>query len=431
MQLLPALCSVYTNMRNESREQYGRHARPAQISIRLAAHMKMKLKRIRKKLDVDPVHGPRRRKLKQAEAFRYSVYQLFDEPDSSTGAMVVFAIMMLLILLSVVCCIAETLPSLERDEDAQLFFWVTEIVVVLIFTVEYIVRFWATPLPKCKFICQPFNVIDVLAILPFYVTLIIFMVHGPLEGGTFESVMRLLRSLRLLRVLRLGKYSEDLGYMSEALYRSTNFFVILAFLLIALTLAFSSLIWIFERGEWDEKKKCFVRPAESHFSGCSPFDSVPQSSWWAIVTLSTVGYGDAFPISLGGRIVGGFAMFSGILAVALPTAVLGVEFIKHYQERLEEKKLLKMRQGLQTCSKDELILFTKLVDIEQIGYKLNAHIKFLKYLRLACNDEPGETHFLEGSMDLHIQNLQTKFQNVKRFGQLAGMVSEGLASDNV
>lgn len=403
-------------MRHESR-----HVRTPQISFRLAAHLKVLLKRVRKRLDVDPVHGPKRRQLRQAEEFRYKVYQLFDEPDSSNAARVVFTIVFALIILSVICCLAETVPSFERDDNWQLYFWVTELVVTLVFTIEYMIRFWATPHTKCKFICQPLNVIDVFAILPFYVSLIIYMVHGPAEGGPVEQVMRLLRSLRLLRVLRLGKYSEDLKYMSEALARSTHFFVILAFLLMGLTLAFSSLVWIFERGEWDKKKGCFVRPGESHFSGCSPFDSVPQSSWWAIVTLSTVGYGEVFPLSAGGRVVAGFAMFCGILAVALPTAVLGVEFVRHYQEKMEERKLEKIRRGLQTCTRDELILFTKLVDLQRIGGKLDDHVKFLKYLQLAHNDKPSEAHFIEGGMNVHLAELRAKFENLKHFSQLAGL----------
>lgn len=319
---------------------------------------------------------------------------------------------------------AETVPSYERDDNWQLFFWVSECVIVAVFTVEYIVRFWAAQTTKCEFVCKPLNVIDVLAIMPFYISMIIFLVHGPMAGGAVEQVMRLLRSLRLLRLCRLGKYSEDLQYMTEAIRRSTNFFVILVFLLVACTLLFSCLIWVAERGTWDEKKGCFVRENESHFSGCSPFYSVPEASWWAIVTIATVGYGDAFPITAPGRTVGAFAMMAGILAVALPTAVLGVEFVQHFQEKIQEQKLSTMRRGLKDSSKDELIMFTKIVEVEQIGNRLNSHIKFLKYLRLAYNEVPSETLFLEGSINVHLAEVTQNFQNLKRFSQYAGLRSE-------
>lgn len=395
-----------------------------QISVRVAAHLKTHVKKIRAKLDADPVHGPKRARIRQAEQFRYNVYCLLDEPDSSTAAMAICVIVVSLILLSVFCVMAETVPSFERDDDWQMFFWVSECIIVVVFTVEYIVRFWAAQTTKCQFICRPLNVIDMLAILPFYITLIVLWAHGPMPGGPWESVMRLLRSLRLLRLCRLGKFSEDLQFMTEAIYRSQHFFVILTALLVGCTLGFSSLIWVFERGTWDEKKHCFVRDGEPFFSGCTPFESVPMSSWWAIVTLSTVGYGDAFPITTGGRVVGGFAMMSGILAVALPTAVLGVEFVKHFKERLEEKRLITMRRGLQTCSKEELVLFTKLVDLEQVYQKLNEHIKFLKYLRLAYHHNPSEAVFISEGMNLQQSQITAQIQNLKRFSQYAGLKSE-------
>lgn len=346
--------------------------------------------------------------------------------------MAVFIVITSLILLSAFCFMARTIPSLERDSSWQLFFWWTELVVTLIFLVEYMIRFWATPSTKCEFVCSPINIVDALAILPFFVIIIVHALHGPIEqGGAIDHVVSLLRAFRIIRIFRSLKHSQEIKFILEAVARSQEFFVILFFLLLTLTLIFSSLVWTFERGKWDEKKGCFVRPGESHFSACSPFDSVPQSSWWGIVTLSTVGYGEAFPLGLAGRVVGGFTMMGGILAVALPTAVLGVEFLQHFREKREEKHLRKVHQSLQKCSKDDLVLFTKLVQLDKIGSKLNDHLKFMKILRLAYKDQQSpsakhnlDSNFLEGSMSVHLVDLKLNFDNLKRFSQVAGLQNE-------
>merc|ERR1719262_1479969 len=95
---------------------------------------------------------------------------------------------------------------------------------------------------------------------------------------------------------------------------------------------FSTLMWVTERGTWNWSNQCYARPGEAFFNGCSPFESVPLGFWWAITTMTTVGYGDTFPITGAGRVVAGCAMLAGIFCVALPTGILCTEFAKLVDE---------------------------------------------------------------------------------------------------
>merc|ERR1719387_1581193 len=108
------------------------------------------------------------------------------------------------------------------------------------------------------------------------------------------------------------------------------------------TIIFATLIFLMERGIWDQDKGCYVRAGDqfSRYGSldgeCSPFESVPLAAWWAITTMTTVGYGDTFPITTSGRVIGAITMVIGILCIALPTTVLGVQFSEHFAEVTEE-----------------------------------------------------------------------------------------------
>lgn len=113
----------------------------------------------------------------------------------------------------------------------------------------------------------------------------------------------------------------------------------LVFLLVMVSFAlitFSTLIFMVERGTWDEKQGCYARNIPEH--DCSPYDSIPGSSWWVLTTMTTVGYGDVFPKTNYGRLVGAACMLTGILAVAMPTTVLSIQFSEAYEEINEEDK---------------------------------------------------------------------------------------------
>jgi len=255
--------------------------------------------------------------------------------------MVVTGVLFTCIVLSVAAFVVESLPSMERYHQT---WFILETFFVGVFTVEYLVRLWATvPEHKtlCQFIIDPFNVVDLLAIAPYYISLTMRFTTGAPSGEGF----RVLRALRLLRLLKLARYSKQAKIIAIALSRSGASLVMLACLLgCALTL-FSTLIFLVERGTWDAQQGCYVRKEDG---ACSPYQSIPEASWWAITTMSTVGYGDTFPKSHLGRVVAAFCMVGGILSVALPTTVLGVQFSDAYDEVTAEMHAQEIRNSLPT-----------------------------------------------------------------------------------
>merc|ERR1719235_2295674 len=159
---------------------------------------------------------------------------------------------------------------------------------VAIFTLEFALRIWSTPQTTWEFFSQPLNCIDLIAILPFYVELLLMFTFGQQSLGID---LRFLRAIRLVRMLKMGRYSSELQFMAQGMLRSQKSFVLLCFMLGLGLVFFSSMIWIHERGSWDAASQCYVRAGEVHFSGCSPFESVPLGFWWAMTTMTTVGYG--------------------------------------------------------------------------------------------------------------------------------------------
>merc|ERR1719313_2070734 len=125
--------------------------------------------------------------------------------------------------------------------------------------------------------------------------------------------------------------------------------VMLALCMVFALIIFSTLIFLVERGVWDPKQGCYIRTG-AHMGSldglCSPFQSIPEACWWAITTMTTVGYGDTYPITNGGRVIGGLTMVIGILCVALPTTVLGVQFSDSFAQVTEEKEVLDLKAKL-------------------------------------------------------------------------------------
>merc|ERR1719271_789007 len=187
-----------------------------------------------------------------------------------------------------------------------------------------------------QFMFQPLNLIDILSILPFFIDLfVIYYMHE----SSYDLDLRFLRSLRLLRVFKIGRHSSQLSLIGGAMIQSLGSLFMLALCLIFALVIFSTLIFIIERGVWDESQGCYIRtgPRAGSLDGiCSPFEPIPVAAWRAITTMTTVGYGDTYPITNGGRFIGGLTMIIGILCVALPTTVLGVQFSDAFAQVTEE-----------------------------------------------------------------------------------------------
>ncbi len=197
---------------------------------------------------------------------------------------------MLLILYSTVAIALETMPELVAYKR---FFHISETVVVIIFTIEYLTC-WYLSDNRRSYPFRPMNIIDFLAIAPFYFAL-----------GVNFSFLRSLRLLRMFRLFKLARYSNAIKMLGEAFSRvGPELLMTGVVAAIAVVVAASALYF----AEHD------VQP--------DVYSSIPASLWWAVVTLTTVGYGDVYPQTIVGRIVAAFIMFMGIGLVAVPSGLL-------------------------------------------------------------------------------------------------------------
>lgn len=202
-----------------------------------------------------------------------------------------------LILISIVTFSIETIPGL--DSDTQNILFSIEVFCVIIFTIEYFLRIYVAD-NKSGFIFSFYGIIDLLAILPFYLTF-----------GVDLRSLRALRFLRLFRILKLVRYNQAMKRFTAAIRTAKE--EIFLFLFITLILIYFSSVGIYY----------FENDAQpEHFS--SIFDSL----WWAIVTLTTVGYGDVYPITVGGKVFTFFILLIGLGIVAIPTGIISSALTK-------------------------------------------------------------------------------------------------------
>lgn len=207
-----------------------------------------------------------------------------------------------LILISVITFSVETIPDLKPQTRTILKS--IELFSIIVFTIEYVLRIFVAD-SKPKFIFSFFGIIDFLAILPFY-----------LSFGVDLRSLRALRFLRLFRILKLVRYNKAISHFTFAIKSAKE--EILLFIFITLILIYFSAIGIYY----------FENEAQpEHFS--SIFDSL----WWAIITLTTVGYGDVYPITVGGRVFTFFILMIGLGIVAIPTGIISAALTKSIDKK--------------------------------------------------------------------------------------------------
>jgi voltage-gated potassium channel len=221
------------------------------------------------------------------------IRRIVEETDTQLG-LIFDLFIQVLIIASIVIFSIETLPNL--DQDTLKILAALELAFVSIFTFEYILRYLVAE-RKTKFIFSFWGIIDLLAILPFY--LFSF-------GFTYNLIMlRVFRLLRLVTILKLGRYSKSLSRMTLAI-KIARYDLLLALATTAIMLLIASFgIYQFENPAQPDK-----------------FSSVFESLWWALATLTTVGYGDVYPITLGGKIFTGIILMIGLGIVALPAGII-------------------------------------------------------------------------------------------------------------
>jgi voltage-gated potassium channel len=214
-----------------------------------------------------------------------------------------------LIFLNVVALVLYSYDPLR--EAANWAFTAFELFSVGVFSIEYALRLWAcTADPRyaqpvrgrLRWMASPMAIIDMLAILPTYINL--------LTPATVQGFLAL-RTLRLLRLFKMGRYSKSLKLLARVLKRRRRELLITLSLIGLLLVVASALLYYAEK---DEPK--------------TKFTSIFESMWWAVVTLTTVGYGDVSPQTVMGKLLGGLVAMIGVAMIALPTGILGGAFME-------------------------------------------------------------------------------------------------------
>ncbi|XP_077126159.1 voltage-gated potassium channel regulatory subunit KCNG2 isoform X2 [Ranitomeya variabilis] len=259
---------------------------------------------------------------------------MVENPHSGIPGKIFACLSVSFVAITAVSLCISTMPDFRDEEDrgecSQKCYniFVLETVCVAWFSLEFILRFIQAE-SKCVFLRTPLNIIDMMAILPYYITLIVDSLSSEKTGGTGNNylekvglVLRVLRALRILYVMRLARHSLGLQTLGLTVRRCTREFgLLLLFLCVAMAL-FSPLVYL----------------AENELGAKQEFTSIPGSYWWAVISMTTVGYGDMVPRSIPGQVVALSSILSGILLMAFPVTSIFHTFSRSYTELKEQQQ---------------------------------------------------------------------------------------------
>ncbi|EDL01895.1 mCG21732 [Mus musculus] len=202
-------------------------------------------------------------------------------------------------------------------------FFMGESTCIVWFTFELVLRFVVCP-SKTDFFKNIMNIIDIISIIPYFATLITELVQETepsAQQNMSLAILRIIRLVRVFRIFKLSRHSKGLQILGQTLKASMRELGLLIFFLFIGVILFSSAVYFAE-----------VDEPESHFS------SIPDGFWWAVVTMTTVGYGDMCPTTPGGKIVGTLCAIAGVLTIALPVPVIVSNFNYFYHRETENEE---------------------------------------------------------------------------------------------
>ncbi|CAH8537045.1 unnamed protein product [Schistosoma guineensis] len=274
--------------------------------------------------------------------FQRKVWLLFEYPESSTAARCVAIVSLLVILISIIIFCVETLPhfrhyELQFIEDSNELpiisavdtpqvtgtLFILESICVVWYTFELLIRFAACP-QKLAFFRQVMNLIDVVSIIPYAISIGALLAEANKGQNQAMSlaILRVIRLVRVFRIFKLSRHSKGLQVLGRTLKASFRELCLLCFFLFVCVVLFSAAVYFAEVDASEEQ-----------------FPSIIDAFWWAVVTMTTVGYGDMRPVTMWGKIVGSMCAIAGVLTIALPVPVIVSNFNYFYHRESESEEL--------------------------------------------------------------------------------------------
>jgi voltage-gated potassium channel len=250
----------------------------------------------------------------QPPRLRRRVHELLDYGfDSSAASSAIHVVLMALVFVSVAAGVVSTVPDIEARWSREL--WAIELFALGVFTLEYALRFWSAPEHTLYSELHPWRARLAFALEPLAILDLVTL--APLLAGLFiEAEFSVFLMLRLLRYFKLARYSPGMRSLAMALQTERRALGASLLLLVGLVVLSASIMHVLERDAQPDK-----------------FGSVPEAMWWAIVTLTTVGYGDVTPVTLAGRLVAGVTMVMGMIMLALPVGIVATAFSQEIHRR--------------------------------------------------------------------------------------------------
>jgi len=270
---------------------------------------------------------------------QHKLWNLVENPNSSFAAKLVAITSCLFVVASTMALIISTLPMFKNknidieyrgggdDDDEHYAFSVAEAIFVGWFTFEYVIRFVAAP-QKWRFIKAGMNIIDLLGVIPYFLSLTLSIVKGSSDEelddtyhDAMERIAQTFRIMRILRIFKLARHIIGLQTLALTLKNSYKELGLLMLVVIMGMLIFSGLAYVSERNEEN-----------------TGFISMPQALYWAIITMTSVGYGDIYPTTWFGKLVGSACAICGVLCISLPIPIIVNNFNKFYEKaKIEEE----------------------------------------------------------------------------------------------
>ena len=240
------------------------------------------------------------------KSFKQKVHEIIFEADTANGKLF-DVILLAAILLSIIGVMLESVDEIDKKyhELIMAFEWGFTI----LFTIEYFFRIYAVNRPL-KYIFSFMGIVDLLAIIPTYLIFIFPAVH-------WMSVIRAIRLIRIFRIFKLSRYLRGAHTMQIALRSSRPKIIVFLLSIMLLVIILGTLMYIIESS---------VRT--------NGFENIPNSIYWSIITLTTVGYGNIVPMTILGKIVASFIMILGYGIIAVPTGIVTAEFSRKRKEKV-------------------------------------------------------------------------------------------------